>query len=340
MSKEFCVRRTILTAVLVLAVCGAGESAARSPMIHAVASPDDPWESFNRRAFAFNQEIDRLFIRPAAFLARGLTPGPLGRALHNILSNLGEPVVIANDLLQHRIAKAASATARLVVNTTAGLFGAVDIAARIGLPHHPNSFADTLGRYGAVAGPYLYLPLLGPTTVRDLVGAGFDTTLTPLFYFKYRDSTEILITLAVLGGLDQRAEADDDLNTLLADAADPYATLRSTYLQLRQGEIDAGRKAPAALPDIESVPATPTSAMPDVESEPPPETAPEPHATAAGEAEPVLALDDPRRISSRARSLFRTGPGRSDPVGQQPTPFEGLPREEGGQSDRQVAGAF
>jgi phospholipid-binding lipoprotein MlaA len=252
-AREPRLRRQIVPLFLLLASCATAtgpktltaDKAARA----AQASRDDPWESFNRKSWAFNRQLDHV-VRPLAFLTRGLTPGPVGKGLHNVLTTLGEPVVAANDLFQHRIARGFATLVRLAINASLGLLGTVDVAAKLGIPHHHNSFGDTLGRYGVGPGPYLYLPVLGPYTLRDFVGAGIDLTLTPMFYYKYQDSTEVLIFLNVLGGLDTRAEADADLLTLLSNAADPYATLRSTYLQLRQGEIDEDR-APPRLPDIE-----------------------------------------------------------------------------------------
>jgi len=210
----------------------------------------DPWERLNRRGFAINQGLDRLIVRPLSILAKGLTPGAVGDGLHNFLANLHEPVVFINDILQIRPRKAAASLARMLVNSTVGVVGVIDVATRIGVPPHPNGFGDTLGRYGVGAGPYLFLPLLGPSDVRDLFGSGADVVSSPLFYIQYPYKAEVGVTLAVVGGLDARAEADSDLQTLLGDAADPYATLRSTYLQMRQGEIDEGR-APGALPPLD-----------------------------------------------------------------------------------------
>jgi phospholipid-binding lipoprotein MlaA len=170
-------------------------------------------------------------------------------------------VVVVNDLLQMRPAKAAASVARLAINLTAGLLGTIDMATRVGVPYHPNGFGDTLGRYGVGPGPYIFLPLLGPSDVRDLFGAGVDVASTPLFYIAYPYKTDSNITVAAVGGLATRAEADSDLTALMSDAADPYATLRSTYLQSRQGEIDDKQVLPA-LPDMgdPATPPTPSAA--------------------------------------------------------------------------------
>jgi phospholipid-binding lipoprotein MlaA len=219
--------------------------------VHASARNPDPFERFNRSNYALNARLDRFIIRPLSRVSSGLTPGPIGVAIRNVLRTLNEPIVILNDLLQVRPARAVKTSARLVVNVTVGLLGTVDVAKKIGIPYRPNGFGDTLGRYGVKPGPYLYLPVLGPSDVRDLFGGGVDVVTTPIFFVRYDYKNAVLTTLDVVGGLNQRAEVDAELKVLLGDAADPYATLRSTYLQARQGEIDGG-ETPVALPDIGS----------------------------------------------------------------------------------------
>ena len=214
------------------------------------ATISDPWERFNRGAFAVNQAIDRNVFQPIARLFH-LKPGPIGKALHNFLTNLSEPVVFFNDVLQVRPKRAAGTVARLVINTTVGVGGILDVAVRAGVPHHDNGFGLTLGRYGFEPGPYIYLPLFGPTTVRDLLGRGVDTVSDPLFWNSYPYKTDVSIGKAVFSGIDARIQAGPDLDALLSDAADPYATLRSTWLQNRQGEVDEARGVTAHLPDIE-----------------------------------------------------------------------------------------
>ena len=254
----------LLAAVIVFAAAGSAQGSPAAP-----ARNPDPFERFNRGNFALSIRLDKLLIRPLSRVSSGLTPGPIGRAIHNVLRTLNEPIVILNDLLQAHPARAAKTAGRLMVNVTVGLVGTVDVAKKLGAPYHPNGFGDTLGHYGVKPGPYLYLPVLGPSDVRDLFGGGVDMVSTPIFFVRYAYKNEVLLTLNIVGGLNQRAMVDSELKTLLADAADPYATLRSTYLQARQGEID-GDQAPAALPDIGSpgpdagMPAT----LPPIQSEP------------------------------------------------------------------------
>lgn len=224
---------------------------------------EDPYEAFNRKSFAFSIKLDRSIVGPLARVSAGLTPAPVVKALHNILVNLSEPVVILNDLLQFRPERALKATTRLAINSSFGLVGALDVAAKGGIRHEENGFGDTLGRYGVKPGPYLFVPVLGPSDFRDLLGRGVDQVSTPLFYLSFPYNTEVNSLLPVIGGLDERAAAGPQIKALLGDAADPYATLRSTYMQSREAEIRGETTLPA-LPDIDGDTATPSSSAPSV----------------------------------------------------------------------------
>jgi phospholipid-binding lipoprotein MlaA len=218
------------------------------------SAPEDPWERPNRRSYAIEGALDRHVIGPAARFYHKVTPGPIGRGIHNVLVNLSEPVVIINDVLQLRFKQAGVSVARLVTNSTIGLAGLFDVASRAGLPHHANEFGVTLGRYGVPTGPYLYVPLVGPSTVRDLLGTGVDFVMNPLFWVTYADRTEVGAGQVTVGGLDTRVATEDQLNALLSGAVDPYATLRSVYLQNKKGEVE-GESVPQELPSFDESPA-------------------------------------------------------------------------------------
>lgn len=218
-------------------------------------TPGDPWERTNRRVWKFNLGLDRAILRPLSRFTSGITPGPLGAAVHNFLVNLNEPVVIVNDLLQARPGPAVRSLFRLVVNSTIGGLGAIDVAKALGEPAHINGFGDTLGRWGVGPGPYLYLPVIGPGDVRDLIGTIVDDATLPLKTIDYPYRTEVTVTTIFIGGLNERAGAEHDLHDLLEGAADPYATLRSSYLQAREAQI-RGEKALPPLPDIDEAPTT------------------------------------------------------------------------------------
>jgi phospholipid-binding lipoprotein MlaA len=237
-------------------------------------TPEDPDEGLNRRVYAATMHIDHQYLRPLAGLYRFLTPGPIGIAIHNVLTTLGEPVVIANDILQARLKAGARDTVRFVANATIGIGGMIDVASRHGLPHHENDFGITLGVWGAKPGPYLFLPLLGPSTVRDGIGMGVDVLLNPLTWMRFPGHLTLEYSTAVVGGLDRRLNAGAQLETLTADAADPYATLRSVYLQSREAEIRGESAAPELPPIDEPAPTPQPAASPAALADPPPATAP------------------------------------------------------------------
>ncbi|HSZ52955.1 MAG TPA: VacJ family lipoprotein, partial [Caulobacteraceae bacterium] len=168
---------------------------------HAKASGDvDPYEKFNRRSFAFSMKLDHYIVGPLARLSQGLTPGPLVRIIGNVIVNLSEPQVILNDLLQLRPHRAIEALTRLIVNSTFGLAGAIDLAAGAGLHYQPNGFGDTLGHYGVHPGPYLYIPVLGPSDLRDIVGSGVDQVSSPIVWIDFPYRTPINLSLGIAGG--------------------------------------------------------------------------------------------------------------------------------------------
>jgi len=225
---------------------------------HAAHRASDPLETFNRANFRSSRAFQR-FLGPLFKLYARLTPGVIGKGIHNVLVNLNEPVVIINYVLQARIGRAGEAGARLAFNSTLGIGGLIDVAGAAGNPHHDNSFGDTLGRYGAGPGPFLFLPLLGPTTVRDLAGTGVDMAINPLHWVSFRYRTQIDISAGIAGFFDTASRSLPEEEALLAGAADPYATLRSAYLQSREAEVREGR-APASLPDLDLAPLAPPDA--------------------------------------------------------------------------------
>jgi phospholipid-binding lipoprotein MlaA len=225
------------------------------------ATPEDPWESANRARYDAHGSIDRNIILPLAKLYHALTPGIIGQGIHNVLVELSEPMTFANDVLQARPKRATRTAARFAVNALAGFGGLIDVAAKGNTPHRDNDFGITLGVWGMKPGPYLFAPLLGPTTVRDLAGTFVELVADPRNYVAYRSHLKIDLSTAVAGALDKRDRAEADLQTLLRDSADPYATLRSAYLQDRQANVEDREAPPADLPDIQSAP-TDTGAPP------------------------------------------------------------------------------
>ncbi|MBV9995676.1 MAG: VacJ family lipoprotein [Caulobacteraceae bacterium] len=264
--------RLYLIAIVYLAI---GVSAAQAAAPGRV--PEDPYERTNRAFFAFQLKLNRWVVGPLLVVYRALTPGPIGKALHNLMLNVSEPVIIANDILQGRPKQVAHDTARLATNTTIGIGGLLDVASRTGLPYQNNDFGITLGRWGAKPGPYLFIPMVGPSTVRDLIGAAADVALSPLTFLSYPQKAEVTAGVTVVSGLDTFNQSESQLATLTGEAADPYATLRSVYLQNRAAQV-SGEESPA-LPPLEDEPSVPETAAPSpapAEAQPPPQIAPPP----------------------------------------------------------------
>jgi phospholipid-binding lipoprotein MlaA len=250
------------------------------------AGNDDPWEPLNRKIYAFNEGLDRAILRPAAMAYKRIAPAPFRRVLRNFLNNLGEPKVIANDILQIRPARAGEATGRFLVNSVFGIGGLFDVATAIDLPGHENGFSITLGHYGVPQGPYIMIPIGGPSTVRGVVGSVADGAADPRYWIRYPHKTEISLGLGILHGLDLRAENDSALKSLTADATDPYATIRSAYLQNQQSLVDGDTNKVQALPDFDDTspaakPAAPAPTPPGPDEQKPKTDAPSPEAAPA-----------------------------------------------------------
>lgn len=215
-------------------------------------SAGDPLESVNVKSYAAVQAVDRAIIGPAALAYRKGLPQPVRSGLRNFLYNLHEPVVALNFMLQHKPGKAAETAGRFAVNSTVGAVGLFDVAKRrpFYLPRRPNGFANTMGFYGVKPGSYLFLPLIGPTTVRDFIGGGVDRLVLPFAGPELLSQPAYTIPMGAVGTLDRRTEFDDRLQAV-RESGDPYLARRSLYLRLRQAEIDALRGKPS-LPVVTS----------------------------------------------------------------------------------------
>jgi phospholipid-binding lipoprotein MlaA len=206
------------------------------------AAPEvwDPIEPFNRRTLAFNMGVERWFLDPVTRAYDFVVPNPARRAVRRFLINLNSPAIFANDLLQLAPLDAAVTLVRFGTNTTIGVAGLFDPADRIGLKGHATDFGQTMALYGVPSGPYLMLPILGPTTARDGSGYVVDFLFQPTTYvlpgltlFVYASIHEGSAGLATL---DAHADA---LRALQASSVDYYAALRSAYYQDRTAAIEA-----------------------------------------------------------------------------------------------------
>lgn len=202
-------------------------------------SAGDPLEAVNARSYAVTQAVDTALIGPASLAYRHHVPRPIRGGVRNFLNNLHEPDVFLNYLLQLKPGKAVETFGRFAINSTAGAAGLIDVARRrpFHLPRRPNGFGDTFGYYGVKPGPFFYLPVIGPVTLRDLVGGGMDRLLLPVTVGSPFNQLAYTVPTGVLSGLDRRAEFDDQL-TELRGGTDPYSARRDLYLARRQAEID------------------------------------------------------------------------------------------------------
>ena len=203
-------------------------------------SAGDPLRAVNAESFAVTQKVDDAVIGPVARTYKNNVPSPIRRGIHNFLYNLREPIVFLNFLLQFKPGKAAETVGRFAINTTIGVAGVLDMAKRkpFHLPRRSNGFANTLGYYGVKNGPFLFLPIVGPTTIRDLLGGAVDRLILPVAIGKPFTSASYTIPAGILGALDHRSEFDQTLKDLHDNTPDPYAATRSFYLNRRQAEID------------------------------------------------------------------------------------------------------
>lgn len=243
----------------------------------AAATPADPWARFNRRAYGFNAVLDKALIGPVARVYKRFTPAPLRKGLGNVISNLREPSTALNALAQGRPRLTARAVTRFVANSTVGVLGVFDVAGRAGLEGQQADFGQTLGRYGVSEGPYLYLPVVGPLTVRDGLGGVVNTLTDPVSLATGGPGTDFATGRLVARGLDARAGADDSLRTIEEGSTDPYATVRSAYLQHRAAVVREATGAAEVLPDFDAPadsPEIPETAapLPDAEDPAPPAT--------------------------------------------------------------------
>jgi phospholipid-binding lipoprotein MlaA len=204
-------------------------------------NPRDPLEPINRGIYHFNDGVDTVLVKPAAELYRGMVPSLVRTGVSNFFSNIGDVIVALNNLLQGKVAQAVSDVGRIVVNTTAGLLGVIDVATEIGLEKHNEDFGQTLGFWGFGDGPYLMLPLLGPSNLRDALGTIVDFKTDPLSYVNPSRDRNLLWGLRFLN---RRSELLETSRILDSAALDPYEFLRDAYLQRRRNLIFDGNPPP------------------------------------------------------------------------------------------------
>lgn len=262
---------------------------------------NDPLEPTNRKILEANMVLDKILLRPVAKAYVTILPEEARDALRRVLDNLKEPVVVINNVLQGRLDSAGITVGRFVVNSTLGVAGLMDVASKWGMERQPADFGQTLYVWGLPEGPYLILPVFGPSNPRDAIGMGVDAYIDPFALLATAENAdELEISRFVLDGVDQRARVLDVLDDLQKNSLDFYAALRSLSQQKRAAELrrgaapetapnfynDPGKAAPK--PAQPAAPATPANFYDDPAKAAPGPAKPEPAAPAA----PSLSLSD------------------------------------------------
>ncbi len=234
----------LVAALPMLGACADYTSPDNSILLQDEAEVDpDPWEKFNRGMFKVHTVLDTALVRPVAQAYRTVVP-ELGReGVSNVLENLRSPIDFVNSLLQGDVENSFAVFWRFALNTTFGFGGIRDFAAADAhLRARPADFGQTLAVYGVGSGPYLFLPLLGPSTLRDTGGRGADTAFDPVTYAG-DDWRWLAYAKAGMMGIDFRAQNMELIDNITRNSLDPYVTYRSGYLQHRANSI---RKALAS----------------------------------------------------------------------------------------------
>jgi phospholipid-binding lipoprotein MlaA len=229
----------LLAAVSLLNACA---DVPKSPEAQAEArAVDDPLEPMNRTIFDVNDFMDRLLIRPLAELYRFTVPDYVRERIANVLANMNEPVIFANNLLQGRTTDAGVTGERFLINTTIGLAGIFEVADGWGFHKQMGDFGQTLSVWGINGGPYLVLPLFGPSNFRDAIGLGVDTVTSPWMWLAgiggRGDENREAYSQFAADGLTRRDQNIEALDALRSGSLDFYAEMRSVYRQYRDKQL-------------------------------------------------------------------------------------------------------
>jgi phospholipid-binding lipoprotein MlaA len=232
-SRASLVRLFLVSIALATAGCASTEKLAETPVepVSAKAMQVDPYEGFNRSMYKFNMGLDKYFFKPVADGYKLITPDVVETGVSNFFNNLKGINVVLNDVLQGKLLQGASDAGRFLTNTTIGVGGLIDVASRLGLEHNVEDFGQTLAVWGVGEGPYLVLPVMGPTTIRDGSGLIVDKAANPGTYVPFT---------GVLEGVSDRANAQGALNFIDEAALDPYVFTRESFLQYRRHLVNDG----------------------------------------------------------------------------------------------------
>jgi phospholipid-binding lipoprotein MlaA len=316
-STAFVIARRCLavTALVAPTLFGCATPPTDPAALAAFEQTDDPLEPANRKILEANMVLDTILFRPVAKVYVTILPEDARDALKRLLDNLKEPVLAVNNVLQWRPESAGIGVGRFGINSTVGVLGLFDVAKTWGLERQPADFGQTLYVWGFRSGPYLMLPVFGPSNVRDAIGMGVDAYIDPFDYLATKEHLDQLqIARYVLDGVDQRARVLDVLDDLQKNSLDFYAELRSLSQQQREGEVTRG-KALETTPNFYTDPGKPAASAPA----PAPNFYSDPGAPAAPSPKPAPAAKAPRPAPAPAAMAPPT------PLG--PTPARPAPGE-------------
>lgn len=218
-----CRIKKLLSIIFILLLCGC--ASVENP------HPHDPIENFNRGVYRFNKAVDKVVIKPVAYVYKGVIPVALQQGVGNFFDNIEEITTVANDILQFKFGYAIQDVTRFFINTTFGIGGIFDVASRVGIEQRKEDFGQTLYRWGYHHSTYFVIPFLGPSTVRDVIGRGVDRyALSP---WPWVDDDEWRYGLSALSIIDTRAALLHKETVLDTIAVDEYTFIRNAYLQRR-----------------------------------------------------------------------------------------------------------
>jgi phospholipid-binding lipoprotein MlaA len=245
--KRGVMRLVVLALLLMSTGCATGPN----------ANPKDPLEPMNRSVAKFNDVVDDNVLKPVATGYRDYTPQPVQTGLSNFFRNLSDVWSTVNNGLQLKGRDTAESLMRVVVNTTLGIYGFFDVATEIGLQRHPEDLGQTLGYWGVPDGPYVVLPLLGPSTLRDTSVIPVETSVD---FVRQHDDVAVRNTAMAVRIVDKRASLLKTTDLLSGAAIDKYSFTRDSYLQYRRNQVfDGNPPEEADLPDPSAEPAAPSA---------------------------------------------------------------------------------
>ncbi len=212
---------------------------------------NDPLEDFNRAMFGIHNAVDKVVLVPVARTYRFVVPEPGRQGVRNFLRNLNSPVIFANDVFQGETERAGTTFTRFAINSTVGVAGIFDPATQMGYIRHHEDFGQTLAVHGVSEGPYLFLPIFGPSPPRDLVGRGVDILMDPITWVGGDDFQYFKYGRTIVNVVDLRARNLETLDEIERTSIDYYAAVRSVYRQSRDGAIRNGAFDFEDLPDLD-----------------------------------------------------------------------------------------